>query len=63
MMRRGWLTLLFPLRYKKYHSFPAKLAEHPLPKSRFGFFNISVPRDRNEMLKYVIFIPKTGGEL
>jgi len=53
MIRRGWLTWLFPLQYKKYHSFPAKLVEHPLPKSLFGFFNISVPGDGSKILKYI----------
>ena len=51
--RRGWLTWLFYFQYETYHSFPAKLVEQPLPKTRFGFFNISVPRDGNEILKYI----------
>lgn len=53
MMRRGWLTWLFYFQYKAYHSFPSRLVEQPLPKSRFRFFNISVPREGNEILKYI----------
>lgn len=53
MMRRGWLTWLFYLQYKAYHSFPARLVEKPLPKIQFGFFHISAPREGNEILKYI----------
>ena len=53
MIRCGWLTWLFYFQYKAYHSFPARLIEQPLPKSRFGFFNMSVPREGNEILKYI----------
>ena len=47
------LTWLFYFQYKAYHSFPARLVEQPLPKSRFRFFNMSVPREENEILKYI----------
>lgn len=53
MMRSGWATWLLYFHYKAYHSFPAKLVDQPLPKTRFGFFTISVPRDGNEVLKYI----------
>ena len=53
MKRPGWASWLFYLHYNTFHSFPAKLVEQPLPKTRFGFFNISVPRNGNEMLKYL----------
>lgn len=53
MMRSGWITWLLHFQYKRFHSFPAKLVQQPLPKTRFGFFSISVPRDGNEILKYI----------
>ncbi|KAL9981335.1 hypothetical protein ACROYT_G010026 [Oculina patagonica] len=53
MKRPGWASWLFYLHYNTFHTFPAKLIEQPLPKTRFGFFNISVPRNGNEMLKYL----------
>ncbi|KAL9981332.1 hypothetical protein ACROYT_G010022 [Oculina patagonica] len=53
MKRPGWASWLLYFHYNTFHSFPAKLVEQPLPKTRFGFFNISVPRNGNEMLKFL----------
>ena len=54
MMRRPgiepWLT---PIHFRLYHSFPASLVELPLPKVKFGFFNISVPRKGIEVMKHL----------
>ena len=53
MKRSGWATWLFYFHYNKFHTFPAKLLEKPLPKIEFGFFNISAPRGGKEILKYI----------
>ena len=53
MNRRGWATWLLYFQYDNFHTFPAKLIEHPLPKIQFGFFNISAPRGGKEILKYI----------
>ena len=53
MKRRGWATWLLYFQYDNFHTFPAKLIEHPLPKIQFGFFNISAPRGGKEILKYI----------
>lgn len=54
MMKRAgiepWLT---PIHFNLYHSFPAGLVDQPLPKAKFGFFNISVPRHGIEIMKYL----------
>jgi len=52
MKRPGWAAQLFYLHCNNSHKFPTKLVEQPLPKARFGFFSISVPRNGREMLKY-----------
>ena len=52
MKRPGWASRLFYLHCDNFHKFPTKLVEQPLPKARFGFFSISVPRNGSEMLKY-----------
>jgi hypothetical protein len=53
MKRCGWETWLLFVHYELHHSFPSRLVKSPLPKSKFGFFNISVPRGGNEVLKYL----------
>ena len=53
MKRPGWATWLFYFQYNRFHTFPAKLIEKPLPKIQFGFFNISVPKGGKEILKYI----------
>lgn len=53
MKRRGLESWLFALNYKLHHTFPARLVQPPLPKKRFGFFNISVPREGMEILKFL----------
>lgn len=53
MKRPGWATWLFYFQYNKFHTFPAKLIQQPLPKIQFGFFYISAPRGGKEILKYI----------
>ena len=53
MKRPGWATWLLYFQYNKFHTFPAKLIEKPLPKIQFGFFNILAPKGGKEILKYL----------
>ena len=53
MMRSGYETWLFFLQYLLYHRFPSRLVQKPLPKVKFGHFNISVPREGIEIMKYL----------
>ena len=46
----GWL---FFLHYRLHHSFPVRLVTAPMPEVRFGFFEIAVPKENNEVLKYL----------
>ena len=51
--RTGYQTWIFYVNNRLYHSFPALLVQQPLPKVRFGYFNISVPRGGIEIMKYL----------
>lgn len=53
MSRPGIESKLMPINYRLYHSFPSSLVEPPLPKVKFGFFNISVPRNGIEIMKHL----------
>ena len=53
MMRSGYESWIFYIHYRFRHSFPAKLLQHPLPKVKFGSFNISVPRGGIEIMKHL----------
>ena len=53
MTRPGFESWLMPINYKLYHTFPSRLVEPPLPKVKFGFFNISVPRNGVEIMKHL----------
>ena len=53
MMRPGIESWLLPINYRLYHTFPSNLVEEPLPKAKFGFFNISVPRKGIEIMKHL----------
>lgn len=53
MKRAGIETWLTPIHFNLYHSFPSSLVEQPLPKVKFGFFSISVPRNGTEIMKYL----------
>ena len=53
MQRRGLESWIAWLNYRTHHTYPAWVVELPLPKSRFGFFNISVPRGGIEIMKYL----------
>lgn len=52
-MRPRWVTWLFFVNYRLHHTFPSRLVECTMPKLRFGFFNISVPCEGDEILKYL----------
>lgn len=53
MMKTGYETWLFYFNYRLYHTFPTRLVQKPLPKVKFGFFNVSVPREGIEIMKYL----------
>ena len=53
MRRPGIESWLIPINYRLYHTFPSGLVEQPLPKVKFGFFNISVPRGGIEIMKHL----------
>ena len=53
MMRSGYESWIFFIHYRFRHSFPAKLLQHPMPKVKFGSFNISVPRGGIEIMKHL----------
>ena len=53
MTLAGYETWIFYINYRVYNSFPAVLVKQPLPKVRFGFFNISAPRGGIEIMKYL----------
>ena len=53
MMRSGYEPWLLCLNYLLYHTFPSRLVQKPLPEVRFGHFNISVPREGIEIMKYL----------
>ncbi|CAH3150988.1 unnamed protein product [Porites lobata] len=53
MMRSGYQSWIFFIHYRFRHSFPAKLLQHPMPKVKFGSFNISVPRGGIEIMKHL----------
>ena len=53
MKRTGIQPWVAPIHFYLYHSFPSKLVKQPLPKVKFGFFNISVPRNGIEIMKHL----------
>ena len=53
MKRPGIETWLTPIHFELYHCFPSSLVKQPLPKVKFGFFNISVPRKGIEIMKHL----------
>ena len=53
MRRRGLESWVFALNYRTYHSFPKWVVEPELPKTKFGFFNISIPKGGIEILKHL----------
>lgn len=53
MGRPGVESKLMPINYRLYHSFPSSLVQPPLPKVKFGFFNISIPRNGIEIMKHL----------
>ena len=52
-MRSGYEPWVFYIHYRLRHSFPARLVQQPLPKVRFGSFNISFPRGGVEIMKHL----------
>lgn len=53
MKRPGWASWLLFVNYELHHTFPARLVNPPLPKTKFGFFNISIAHGKNEITKYL----------
>lgn len=53
MKRQGWESWLLFLQYRYWHSFPAELVRSPLPSSKFGFFNVSVPHGGVEITRHL----------
>lgn len=51
--RSGWAPWLLFVNYRLHHSFPSRLVDCDMPKMRFGYFNISVPCEGEEILKYL----------
>ena len=54
MRRTGWETILSPLAYTVYHTFPAKHVSDPesMPVRKFGTVYIREPRDPVTFLSY-----------
>ena len=53
MKRPGIESWLMPINYRLYHTFPSSLVKQRLPKVKFGFFNISIPRNGIEVMKHL----------
>ena len=53
MRRTGLESWFFALNYRTHNSFPAKLVQPKLPKVKFGFFNISIPKGGIEIMKHL----------
>ena len=53
MKRRGWGPWLMFMNFNRYHTFPVRLAEPPLPTMRFGPGNLSVLRGGMEVQKHI----------
>ena len=53
MMRSGYEPWVLYIHYRLRHTFPARLVQQPLPKVRFGSFNISFPRGGIEIMKHL----------
>ncbi len=53
MHRIGMESYLFFIHYRKFHIFPSRLVQKPMPKLEFAGLNISTPREGIEMQKYL----------
>ena len=53
MKRRGWGPWLMFMNFNRYHTFPVRLAEPPLPTMRFGPGNLPVLRGGMEVQKHI----------
>ena len=53
MKRAGLETWVLALNYNLHDTFPAQLVKIPLPETRFGSFNMPVPRQGIEIQKYL----------
>lgn len=53
LWRGGYEPWTFYINYRLYHTFPARLLKQPLPKVRFGSFNVSFPRGGMEIVKHL----------
>ena len=53
MKRAGLETWILALNYNRYHSFPVRLVEKPLPQVPFGNFTMPIPREGIEIQKHL----------
>ncbi|XP_078384602.1 uncharacterized protein RP689-like [Oculina patagonica] len=53
MNKCGYEPWLFYINYRLYHTFPSRLVRPPLPKVTFGNFNVSVPKEGIEIMRYL----------
>ena len=51
-VRLGIESWIFFINYRKYHTFPCRLIEKPLPTLLFSHVNFTVPRQGNEIQKH-----------
>ena len=51
-VRLGTESWVFFMNYRKYHTFPCRLVEKPLPSLLFGNVNYTVPREGIEIQKH-----------
>ncbi len=53
MHRIGFESYMLFIHYRKFHIFPSRLVEKPLPKLQFSGLNVSCPREGIEIQKYM----------
>lgn len=53
MKRPGIESWIGYIQYKLYHTFPAWMAQTPLPTMKFGWINARVPRGKREIFKHL----------
>ena len=53
MQRRGLESWVAWINYRTRHTFPSWVVDFPLPKARFGFFEVYIPRGGIEIMKHL----------
>ncbi|EDO41158.1 predicted protein [Nematostella vectensis] len=53
LWRTGIEPWLLYVHYRRHHTFPTWLVKLPLPKTKFGSFEIGLPRGEFEILKHL----------